>query len=108
MELTKADHIAMCKSIEWVRTHSKDDVELIEHVLECEGFAKAGEYAANIAQSKTLGLKCWECAPCNIWGHDDQSSAIELRDRLLSVGISLFEPDPMQALAEAEQQRVAT
>jgi hypothetical protein len=48
-------------------------------------------------------LKPWECAPCNIWGYYS-SNAIALRDRLLAAGLSIYEPDPVKALAEAEQQ----
>jgi hypothetical protein len=101
MVLTRADHDAMARAIAWIRQHCPDDVELIEHVLEHEGFAKSGEYAATIAQSKNLKLKPWECPPCSIWGYDDQASAIELRARLLTAKLSVYEPDPMQALAES-------
>jgi hypothetical protein len=106
-KLTKADHAAMARAIDWIRTKSPgpNDAKLIDHVLEREGFARAGEYAADIAQHVNLKLRSFECAPCNIWGNVDQSGAIALRDRLLAAGISLFEPNPTQALAEVEHKR---
>jgi hypothetical protein len=103
-ELTKADLAAMGRAINWMRAESPDRAEQIEHKLKHEGFEAAGEFAAIAAQDQTLHLKPWECAPCNIWGYN-QSSAIELRNRLVAAGLSVFEPDPMQALAEAERKQ---
>jgi hypothetical protein len=106
MQLTTDDLAAMARAINWMRHESPNSAEQIEHKIRCEGYEAAGEFAAYAAQCSTLRLRPWECAPCNIWGYD-QSSAIELRDRLLAAGISIFEPDPMQALAEVERKRIA-
>jgi hypothetical protein len=105
-KLTKDDLDAMRRAIEWVRAKRLDDVEQVNDKLRHEGFEAAGEFAADRAQCESLHLRPWETSPCNIWGYH-QSSAIELRDRLLAAGISIFEPDPMRALAEVERTRIA-
>jgi hypothetical protein len=99
----RKDRDAMRRAIEWMRQESQESREQIDHKLKHEGFEEAGEFAAFSAQCSTLRLKPWECAPCNIWGYD-QSNAVALRDRMVAAGISIFEPDPTQALAKAEQQ----
>jgi hypothetical protein len=106
MQLTKDDLDAMARAIEWVRQQRPDHAEQIEDKLRCESFEAAGEFAADVAQYANLKLKPWETPPCNIWGYG-QSNAIELRDRLVAAGLSIFEPDPMQALAEVERTRIA-
>jgi hypothetical protein len=99
----RKDRDAMRRAIEWVRQQSPDRGEQINHKLKHEGFEAAGHFAAIVAQDQTLHLKPWECAPCNIWGYYS-ANAIALRDRLVAAGLSVFEPDPVKALAEAEQQ----
>ena len=86
----------------------------IEDKLKLEGFEKAGHFASYSAQCDALHLKPWETPPCDTWGTVPDPSSwgsrpaeIELRDRLLAAGISVFEPDPVKALAEAERMRVA-
>jgi hypothetical protein len=106
MQLTKDDLAAMGRAISWMRAKSPDHAEQIEYKLKHEGFEAAGEFAAEAAQSTNLKLKPWETPPCNIWGYD-QSNAIELRDRLLAAGLSVYEPDPTQALAAAERRHTA-
>jgi hypothetical protein len=98
MELTATDRDAMARAIEQMRHESPTRREQIEDKLRCEGFEAAGEFAAMVAQERTLHLKPWQCAPCNIWGID-QSNAIALHDRLVAAGLSVFEPDPLAALA---------
>jgi hypothetical protein len=106
MQPTKDDLDAMARAIDWVRQQCPDHAGQIEHKLRYEGFEAAGEFAADRAQCANLKLKPWETSPCNIWGYD-QSRGIELRDRLVAAGISIFEPDPIKALAEVERTRIA-
>jgi hypothetical protein len=104
MELTPNDRAAMGRAIDWMRAKSPDHAKEIDHKLRCEGFEAAGEFAADRAQYANLKLRPWETSPCNIWGYG-QSNAIELRDRLLAAGLSIFEPDPVKALADAPNNR---
>jgi hypothetical protein len=103
MQLTRDDLDAMGRAIAWLRAKRSDHVAQIEYKLKHESFAAAGEFAADRAQYESLHLRPWESSPCSVWGYD-QSSAIELRDRLVAAGISIFEPDPMQALADHKQE----
>jgi len=99
----RKDRDSMRRCIEIMRHESPESREQIEHKLKDEGFEKAGHFAAYAVQCDTLRLKPWEAPPCCVWGYD-QSGGIELRERLVAAGLSIYEPDPVKALAEAEQQ----
>jgi hypothetical protein len=72
-----------------------------------EGFVSAGQFAAYSMQCDTLQLKPWECPPMHAEDGDDidpncygyRPGEVALRDRLLGAGLSVFEPDPLAALA---------
>jgi hypothetical protein len=87
----RKDRDAMRRCIEIMRHESPESRE------------QAGHFAAYAVQCDTLRLKPWEAPPCCVWGYD-QSGGIELRERLVAAGLSIYEPDPVKALAEAEQQ----
>jgi hypothetical protein len=94
---------AMARAIEWMRQESANSREQIEDKLKRE---EAGHFAAYAAQCSTLRLKPWESPPSNLWG-DYCSDGIELYDRLVAAGLSVFEPDPVKALAEVERKHIA-
>ena len=104
MQLTKDDLDAMARSIAWVRQHRPDHAGQIDAKIRCEGAEAAAEFAACIAQSANLKLRPWETSPSHPWGIFCDG-AIDLRDRLLAAGLSIYEPNPMQALAEAERKQ---
>ena len=107
MTIAPHDFDAMQRAIAWVRQESPDRAAQIEDKFKREGFEAAGRFAASVAQNKTLQLKPWETPPSNIWGNFC-SRGIELRDRLLAAGLSVYEPDPIKALAETERAKVQT
>ena len=104
--MKRIDRDAMARAIEWMRQESPNSREQIEHKLKHEGFEAAGHFAAYAAQCSTLRLKPWESPPSNLWG-DYCSDGIELYDRLVAAGLSVFEPDPVKALAEVERKHIA-
>jgi hypothetical protein len=61
-------------------------------------------------QCRNLALKPWECPPMRsspgATGHGrryfNDPRAAALRQRLIDAGLSIFEPDPIRALAEVE------
>jgi len=104
--ISDLDRIAFEKAIAWVRQHGEPiEVAAIETALTREGLTAAGEHAAYIAQYRTLQLRPWQCPPCHardevavdIYGR--RPGELELRDRLVSAGLSVYEPDPLSALA---------
>jgi hypothetical protein len=102
------DRDAFGRAIEWVRQHG--NAAQIEDKLRCEGFEAAGEFAAYSAQCDTLRLRPWQAPPCHVRGtvpsdvYGCRPGEIALRDRLLAAGLSLFEPDPLSALAASERK----
>lgn len=105
MVLTEADHNAMQRAIEIVRRDPNRRAQ-IEYQIEHEGFAMAGLFAASICQDRMLHLKPWQPPPCDPWGGFFNDGAYELRDRLVAAGLSVFEPDPVKALAETERAKL--
>jgi hypothetical protein len=105
--LTPADYSAMQACIDIMRRESPDCANQIDAKIKFEGYEAAGEFAACHVQSDVLKLRPWEVPPCNIWGHHC-ANAIALRDRLLAAGVSVFVPDPMQAIDEAERAKIET
>jgi hypothetical protein len=106
-KLTSDDLDAMNRAIAIVRAKGGPTAELIAHKLKREGIEEAGFTAACIAQSDALKLRPWETAPADPWGQFCEG-AIELRNRLVAARLSVYEPDPMQALAETERAKVQT
>jgi hypothetical protein len=103
----RIDRDAMRRAIDIMRAESPDSAKQIEHKLAREGFEEAGHFAAYHVQYHVLRLKPWETPPCDPWGNYC-SDAIELRDRLLAAGLSVYEPDPARALAQIERAKVQT
>jgi hypothetical protein len=66
-------------------------------------------------QCRNLALRPWECPPMRsspgATGHGryyyNQPKAAALRQQLLDANLSIFEPDPIRALGEAEAKRSA-
>jgi hypothetical protein len=112
--LPDRDQDAFERAIAWMRRHSPARAAPIEDKLRCEGFAAAGEFAAYAAQCETLRLKPWQAPPSHVRATDPDPNVygcrpaeIALRDRLVQAGLSVFEPDPLSALARAARNPAA-
>ena len=77
---------------------------------------RVGRFAASCAQSRALGLQPWQSPPCRAsladlnQPYDDPRGAresAELLKKMLALGLSKFEPDPLAAIAGAEQRQNA-
>ncbi len=74
-------------------------------------------FCASCAQSRRLNLPPWQPPPCNIGNIaaalndlDPQRgyrAAARLLQRMLDAGVSRWHPDPLAAIAEAEQRQAA-
>jgi hypothetical protein len=112
--LPDRDKDAYSRAIEWMRQHSPVRCAQIEDKLKCEGFEAAGEFAAYFCQCETLRLKPWQAPPVHVRATDPDPNVygcrpgeIALRDRLLKANLSVFEPDPIAALARAARKPAA-
>jgi hypothetical protein len=86
-----------------------------------DSFEELGLLCVALCQDRALRLRPWQPAPCadhlrncidehlaagddGIMGHH---AAARVAKRLLDLGLSVFEPDPLAAIEAAEAERVA-
>lgn len=105
-ELSAVDIDALERALARVRASNPSRREQIARMLR-EDWYKAAHFAAYSCQIDALKLKPWRDPPC--YGHlrtDDGAysdpAAHELAERLEAAGPSIFEPDPIAALAAIE------
>jgi hypothetical protein len=72
---------------------------------EAQPWFDVARFAASIVQTRSLGLRPWERAPCNV-SEDDLSDDPQVRKaqsllrKMLAGGLSRFDPDPMRVLID--------
>jgi hypothetical protein len=71
----------------------------IEKMLMDGDREEVGHLCAYIMQTRNLSLRPWEAPPC--WG-DTAGNAGRLVRRLRAAGVSIYHPDPLEALNGAE------
>jgi hypothetical protein len=107
--MRQADRDAMRRAIELTRAENAGRREQIDAKLKTESWESVGAFASFHRQSHALRLKPWEAPPV---ASDDvvhdryggRPREVALRQKMLALGVSVFEPDPLRALAEAEAQ----
>jgi hypothetical protein len=106
------DRAAMQAAIETLLRLEPTWNETVAGMLQMQPFDQVGAFAAGVCQVKNLRLKAWECPPCdsvtepsNHYGA--RASEVLLLRKLLALGLSRFEPDPLMAIKHAERERVA-
>ena len=90
----------------------RDEAERIEQALIDDGWQSAAESAAHSQQYAALGLSPWERPPCEFTESGDpyrqnrecDLAPLKLLKRMLSHGLSKWEPSPITAVA-AKQKR---
>jgi hypothetical protein len=117
--LSPVDQEALERAIEIVRNRpEKEDPgrrQQIDHLLEHEGWFTAATFCAYSCQRDTVHPKLWQPVPCDIEdlegdlakgddGKGGQYRAALLLKRMLAAGLSMYEPDPIRALAEAKRR----
>jgi hypothetical protein len=106
-DITALDRDAFERAIEMMRQHSPREAARIDDKLQREGFDSAGKFASYCMQCDTLRLKPWEAPPMHAQGGDIidpnvygyRPGEVALHNRLKAAGLSLFDPDPLSALA---------
>jgi hypothetical protein len=100
-----------------------DAAELRDLIKSYGNWEKAAKFSARCMQGRHLKLKPWEVPPARIanpdnpdegFYHPDQPGtasdgrvqAARLLQRMLALGISKWQPDPLTAIEEAERSKV--
>ena len=115
MNISDLDLDALRRAVVWGAAFQKREPQLkiFPEVMPVEGTAEwiaLARQLAEIAQSHALGLRPWQCAPIDV---DDDAVAhpgvygcrpdeIALRRTMRELNISVCEPDPASAIANAE------
>jgi hypothetical protein len=95
-----ADDDALNRAYDLARSYPQRAEQLASMVRE-DGIAYAKRFAAYLVQTHNLGLKPLENAPCH--GDPDGSNPEDrLLRRLLTAGLSRYEPDPLVKLAKVK------
>lgn len=120
MGLSTCDRAALTAAVAAARAQDEGRREQIDDFLRdrTRTWQDTAEFAAYSCQMTTLGLRPWQTPPCWIEPADinkyltDASSdksgereAAELLQRMLRLGVSRFDPDPLHAIAAAEAAR---
>jgi hypothetical protein len=111
--LTETDIEALTRSIELAQAESAATRQQIDDMIREWGWERASKFAAYCCQDRALRLRPWMVPPC--WLSIDAAvqaalatpppdlggcrAAGQLVERLLSAGLSRYEPDPEAALA---------
>jgi hypothetical protein len=111
MELEQVDRAALAAAIELARA----DPELqIDDVLRTRSWEEVGLFAAGLCQARSLKLKPWECPPCDTTNVTEPSNCygcraneVTLLRKMLSLGLSRYDPSPLSSMERAERERVA-
>jgi hypothetical protein len=112
--MSPADRRALARCLKLVETHPTDlgrRHQMREKKLDRESWISRAEFACQIAQQEALRLKPWECCPAfadpapddtDGWAHQKAKARV-VADRLRQLGLSIFEPSPLDAIARAEE-----
>jgi hypothetical protein len=111
--MDQRDLEAMRRAIEMLR----GDVELRDSVaamLQNQSEEEVGLFASTILQLRALRLRPWEATPAESFNVADPSdhfgarpNEVALLRRMLALGLSRYEPDPLKAIERAERERAA-
>jgi hypothetical protein len=86
----------------------------VETLLRDQGEQAAGVFASGYLQVRNLKLKAWECPPCDSTNFATPSNhygcrpnEVALLRKMLALGLSRYEPDPLKVIERVERERVA-
>jgi hypothetical protein len=116
-ELTEIDRDALERCLVAARAEDPGRAKQIDSMLRSQARERVAVFACSCAQSRSLNLPPWQTPPFRI----NLASALrepfddtrglreggEILKKMLALNISRFEPDPLKAIAEAEQRQIA-
>jgi hypothetical protein len=96
--LTDVDRDALQRALDMTLAEP-DRAEQLQHKLQNNGWHEAAKFAAYHQQVKNLRLQPWQSPPCSAGTRTYVDEEIlEISRRLVRLGLSLFEPDPLDAI----------
>jgi hypothetical protein len=110
------DLAAMKRAITLERARGARERQAIDDRLREQSWHEVGQFASWCCQDRAMRLRPYDCPPCRIKSTDPNDSSddwgwrpseIALLRKLLDAGISRYHPDPIGALEEAKNKRVA-
>jgi hypothetical protein len=108
------DREALERCLAAARAENPARAKQIDLMLADQPWEEVAVFAATCAQSRSLDLPPWQSPPFRASLRDlekpygdasGKRESAELLKRLRDANLSIFEPDPMRALAEAEQRQ---
>jgi hypothetical protein len=111
--MTRTDKDALRRAIEMAKTLDPAIVQAVEAMLKSRTWQEAAEYACYHCQVKSLRLRPWQAPPLRSDDVVDPATAgmyggkpeeVALRQRMIALGLSEFEPDPLTAIEHAEAE----
>jgi|GEM_PF-1692666 hypothetical protein len=105
--MNKHDRDALTRALAMCRTESPGRARQIDcMLLEKQPWEQVAKFAAHVCQTKSLHLMPWQDPP--MYGNVDlswrDSQAEKLLQKMLALGISKFEPDPLAAIVAAKRK----
>jgi hypothetical protein len=116
-ELDAVDRDALTRCIAAARAIAPIYDRAIDTMLaRGQSWEEVAHYACVVAQTVSCDAKPWQPVPCGVhvasalrqpYGDPrSEREAAEIRLKLQALNLSRYEPDPMRAIAEAEQRRI--
>ena len=114
-QLSSADLVALRKALAIMRAAADPcDRQLAETSNPNERWDEVAASCAIVLQERNLGLRPWEIAPGSVHSieasleapendHRGHRRAARMLQRLLALGLSQWEPDPVRGVSDAEQ-----
>jgi hypothetical protein len=116
--VTANDEAALRLAVELARQQDRGRREQIDSMLQDRPWQAVAEFCAYVCQTHLMDLRPWEVAPCSVSSvevgllsppADDprrRHAAAVLVQKMQTLGISKWHPDPVGAIAEAEAKGV--
>ena len=107
--MTRKDKDALRRALVAARALDAQTAQAVDTMLKSRTWQEAAESAAYHCQMKVLRLRPWMTPP--MLSHDEvdpegryggTAEEVGLRRRMLALDLSLFEPNPLEAIAAAE------
>lgn len=112
--MNEIDRDALERALVAARAEDEGRAKQIDSMLASEPWEEVAQFASYCVQGRALNLQPWQSPPCHAslaslrLPYGDPRAAresAELLSKMLALGISRFEPDPLAAIAEAEANR---
>jgi hypothetical protein len=110
--MRKVDRDALVRALAMVRTLDPIIVQAVDAMLKTS-WQQAGEYASYHSQMRSLRLRPWQRPPCDANDEIDPTEGdrygnmpgeVGLRRRMITLGLSEFEPNPLEAIERSEAE----